>query len=266
MRVALVTGAGHGLGAAHAKALAAAGMRVVVNDAGVGWHGDGHEPTRADTIVAEIRAAGGEAISDLGDAGDWGDAERMVETAIGEFGQLDVLVCNAGIMRGTTAEEMTQADWDAVQHVHVSGTIAPAHFAIRHWRERGAGGRVITTGSRAGLFNSIGVASLAYATAKGAIHALTLSLAGELAPIGVTVNCVVPTANQQPERVSPLVVHLASERAANVTGAIFYCGYGILARVAEPAIVSRGAVDELDAWFAHELPDGAQPPGDPLTR
>lgn len=296
-RVAIITGAGHGLGEAHARALAAAGAKVVINDRGVGWHGTEDERSRAADAVARIVEAGGVAVADTGDVGDWAAAKELVDAAVREFGRLDILVCNAGIARKGPVDELTEADWDAVQHVHVRGTFAPVHFAVAYWRAHTTSDappsprRIITTGSRAAFYTSSQDAGIAYATAKGAIHAFTLALAGELEPLGITANCVVPTAltgpveavpawardpellaRRLPEHVSPMVVFLASDQAADITGGLFYSGAGEMARFREREVAAHAVLDhiwssaELAEWFSRDTGLRYRPPAiDPIT-
>jgi NAD(P)-dependent dehydrogenase (short-subunit alcohol dehydrogenase family) len=194
-RVVVVTGAGRGLGRAHALAFAAEGARVVVNDVGAALDGSGGSTGPAAEVVAEIRAAGGEAVADGEDVADWAGAARLVAHAVEAFGRLDVLVNNAGILRDRMLVSLDEAEWDAVLRVHLKGHAAPLHHAAAYWRSRGKAGepvaaRVINTSSGAGLLGSVGQGS--YSTAKAGILGLTLVAAAELARYGVTVNAVAP--------------------------------------------------------------------------
>lgn len=247
-RVALVTGAGRGLGRAYALMLAKHGARVMVNDLGSAANGAGADVTSSEEVVAAITAMGGEAMVDTSDVSDWAAAEAMVGAAIARFGRLDVLVNNAGILRDHMIVNMTEDEWDAVIKVHLKGTFAPLHHAANHWRLRAKAGeavdaRVINTTSHSAIFGNIGQAN--YAAAKGGIAALTIVAARELQRIGVTVNAVAPRANtrmteglrewtdeerahRSPDWVAALVTWLASPESAPVSGRVFEAwGYGI---------------------------------------
>ncbi|MFJ9445209.1 SDR family oxidoreductase [Kitasatospora sp. NPDC101235] len=240
-RVVLVTGAGNGIGRAHALAFAAAGARVVVNDLGGSRDGTGGSAGPAQAVVEEIRAAGGEAVANLDDVSGWAGAARMVEHAVDAFGRLDVVVNNAGILRDRALVTMEEQDWDAVLGVHLKGTFAVTHHAARYWRERAkaggtVAGRVINTTSASGLFGNPGQAN--YAAAKAGIAALTITAAQELSRYGVTVNAVAPSALTRmtedigvmsdlverfdlvPENVSPVVVWLGSLLSGDLTGRV----------------------------------------------
>jgi NAD(P)-dependent dehydrogenase (short-subunit alcohol dehydrogenase family) len=280
-RVAIVTGAGHGLGRAHALALARAGAAVVVNDLGVSVTGQA-EGTPGDDVVAEIRAAGGEAVAHRGDCADWADAEALVLTAVETFGRLDVLVNNAGIVREGMSFNLTEQDWDAVVRVHLKGHFAPTRFAARHWRERSkagdeVSGRIVNTTSEAGQFGTTG--QLNYVAAKAGITGMTLALARELGRYGVTANAISPRAAtrmsgpalglgdeelarlergdgfdvQSPANISPLVCYLASEASAHVNGQVFCVRGGSIQlrqgwrTVAEVARDGRWELDLLPA-------------------
>jgi NAD(P)-dependent dehydrogenase (short-subunit alcohol dehydrogenase family) len=247
-RVVVVTGAGRGIGRAHALAFAAVGALVVVNDLGTGLDGAGDSHDPAEAVVARIRAGGGTAVADASDVADWAGAKRLVERAVAEFGRLDVLVNNAGILRDRMLVSLDEAEWDAVLRVHLKGHAATLHHAAAHWRARAKAGepvdaRVINTSSGAGLLGSVGQGS--YATAKAGILGLTLVAAAELARYGVTVNAIAPAARTRmtervfaeamaapepgaaefdamaPENVSPLVVWLGSAASKAVTGRVF---------------------------------------------
>src|SRR5881227_855068 len=196
-KVAIVTGAGRGIGRSHALALAAAGARVVVNDLGAGVAGEGSDAGPAEQVVEEIRTAGGEATTNGENVADFAGAERLVRQAIDEFGRLDILVNNAGILRDRMLVNMTEDEWDAVISVHLKGHFAPTRHAAAHWRERAKAGeevrgRVINTSSPSGVFGNVGQTN--YGAAKAGIVGLTLVAAQELGRYGVTVNCIAPNA------------------------------------------------------------------------
>ena len=180
-KVAIVTGAGRGLGRAHAVALAAGGASVVVNNRSAGM---------ADAVVAEIQATGGRAVAHTGDVADWSTARELVATALGAFGALDVLVNNAGLTRDRMSFNMSEEEWDEVVRVNLKGHFAPSRFAATHWRETGParGRRIVNTASEGGLFPAQGHAN--YSASKAGVVGLTLELATELARYGATVNAV----------------------------------------------------------------------------
>jgi len=243
-RIAIVTGAGRGIGREHALSLAAHGARVVVNDLGGTRDGSGASAGPAEEVVATIRSAGGEAIVNADDVSDWGGAERLVRQAVDTFGGLDVLVNNAGILRDRMLVNMTEAEWDAVIKVHLKGTFAPAHFAAAYWRDRskamgrGVDARLINTTSISGMFGNAGQTN--YGAAKAGVAAFTVIAARELARYGVTVNAVAPGAltrmtedlslgqaseadreAMHPRWIAPIVTWLASRESSGVTGRIF---------------------------------------------
>ncbi|UDY22259.1 SDR family oxidoreductase [Nocardioides sp. Kera G14] len=237
-RVAIVTGAGRGIGRAHALELARHGAKVIVNDYGVSNNGEvedaGQSP--ADEVVAEIRAAGGEAETNGADVADWAQAEAMVAQAIETYGGLDILVNNAGFVRDRMLVNTAEEEWDAVIRVHLKGHFAPLRHAASYWRDESKAGRqraarVINTSSGAGLQGSIGQTT--YSSAKAGIAGMTLVAAAELGRYGVTVNAIAPVARTRmtegafdtsamalPEDNSPIVAWLASEAAATVTGRV----------------------------------------------
>ncbi|WP_416974055.1 SDR family oxidoreductase [Streptomyces sp. 4F14] len=243
-RVAVVTGAGQGLGREHALALAAEGAAVVVNDLGAA----------AKSVAEEITANGGTAVADLGDVSDWAYAEALIRRAVEEFGALHALVNNAGVNRDRMLVSMTEADWDTVLRVDLKGHAAPLRHAAAYWRDQAKSGhpiaaRIVNTSSGAGLLGSVGQGN--YAAAKAGITALTVVAAAELARYGVTVNAVAPSARtpmteavpvfaermrapetgfdaMHPGNVSPLVVWLASAGSGEVTGRVFEVEGGVL--------------------------------------
>ncbi|BDG07716.1 SDR family NAD(P)-dependent oxidoreductase [Anaeromyxobacter paludicola] len=234
-KVAVVTGAGGGIGRQHALALAREGARVVVNDVGSDRHGGGRGAEMADAVVAEIRAAGGEAAASYDSVATREGADGIVWTAQSKFGALDVLVNNAGILRDRTLLNMSEEDFRRVLAVHLEGTFFCTQAAARAMKVQGRGGRIVNTTSLSGLVGNFGQAN--YAAAKAGIYALTRVCAIELERIGVTVNAVAPVALTRmtsdlpmmkgvseaelgPQHVSPVVVFLASELARTVTGQV----------------------------------------------
>jgi NAD(P)-dependent dehydrogenase (short-subunit alcohol dehydrogenase family) len=196
-RVVIVTGAGHGLGRAHALYLASQGAKVVVNDLGGSVHGEGYDETAAQQVVEEILAAGGEAVASPHDVADWGAARELVQLAVDTFGELHVLVNNAGILRDRTLVNMTEDEWDAVIRVHLKGQAAPTKHAMTYWRQRSKEGRpakasVINTSSIAGLAGNFGQTN--YSSAKLAVVALAFVVALEGTAYGVRANAVSPSA------------------------------------------------------------------------
>ncbi|MGH9193339.1 MAG: SDR family NAD(P)-dependent oxidoreductase, partial [Acidimicrobiales bacterium] len=196
-RVAIVTGAGRGIGREHALLLAAQGARVVVNDLGGAMDGTGSDTGPAHDVVEEITTQGGQAVASTDDVGDFAGAEKLVGTAIDAFGRLDVLINNAGILRDRMLINMSEAEWDAVIRVHLKGTFGPSHFAANHWRERSKAGdeidaRIVNTSSPSGIYGNVGQTN--YGAAKAGIAAFTIIAAKELARYGVTVNAVAPAA------------------------------------------------------------------------
>jgi NAD(P)-dependent dehydrogenase (short-subunit alcohol dehydrogenase family) len=246
-RVVIVTGAGRGLGRAHALALAGEGARVVVNDTGAELDGSGRSPSPAEAVVAEIGASGGAAIASGHDVADFSQAAALVQAAIDSFGRLDAVVNNAGIVRDRMFVTTGEQEWDAVVGVHLKGHFAVSRHAAAYWRDLAKSGRpvnarIVNTSSGAGLLGSVGQA--AYSAAKAGIACLTLVQAAELGRYGVTANAIAPAARTRmteavfaasmaapadrsafdpmaPENVSPLVVWLASAESADVTGQVF---------------------------------------------
>src|SRR6059058_6146549 len=232
-RIAIVTGAGRGLGRAHALLLAREGARVVVNDLGANVDGSGSSAGPAGEVVDLIRGAGGEAVANGDDISDWEGAQRLINTAIETFGTLDVLVNNAGILRDRMLVNMTEDEWDGVIKVHLKGTFGPSRWAGAYWRERAKAGetldaRIINTSSTSGIFGNPGQTN--YGAAKAGIAAFTVILAQELGRYGVTVNAIAPAALTRmtedlglpdemkarfsPQWVAPVVTWLASTKSA----------------------------------------------------
>ncbi|WP_329619184.1 SDR family oxidoreductase [Streptomyces sp. NBC_01255] len=245
-RVVVVTGAGRGLGRAHALAFAAEGAKVVVNDLGVAPDGSGGGAGPAQQVVDEITAAGGEAVAHGGDIATADGAASLITTALEAFGRLDTLVNNAGFLRDRMLVNLDEDEWDAVMRVHLKGHFLPLKYATAHWRAEAKAGRtpearVINTSSGAGLLGSVGQGN--YAAAKAGIIGLTLVAAAETGRYGVQVNAIAPAARTRmtertfaetmaapeddafdamaPENVSPLVVWLGSAASAGVTGRVF---------------------------------------------
>ncbi|HEU5301081.1 MAG TPA: SDR family oxidoreductase [Acidimicrobiia bacterium] len=291
-RAVIVTGAARGLGRAHALAFAAEGARVVVNDLGVALDGTEPRSDAAEEVVAEIRAAGGEAVANADDIADFSGAGRLVGTALEAFGALDVVVNNAGFVRDRMFANAAEDEWDAVVRVHLKGHFATSRHAAAHWRDRAKAGeavdaRIVNTSSGAGLLGSVGQA--AYSAAKAGIAALTLVQAAELGRYGVTANAIAPSARTRmtegvftemmavpdggfdamdPANVSPLVVWLGSAESADVTGRVFEVEGGIVS-------VADGwhhgpRRDKGDRWEPGELGPvvrellGEAPPPDPV--
>lgn len=275
-RVVIVTGAGGGIGQAHALAFAAEGARVVVNDIGVGLDGSpAGGGSAAQGVVDEIVAAGGEAVANGSNVADWDEAAALIQTAVDTFGGLDVLVNNAGIVRDRMLANLSEAEFDAVVAVHLKGHFATLRHAAAYWRGLAKEGntvdaRVINTSSGAGLQGSVGQGN--YAAAKAGIAALTLVASAELGRYGVTVNAIAPSARTRmtetvfadmmatqdaafdamaPENVSPLVVWLGSAASRDVTGKVFEVEGGKI-RVAE-GWAHGPQIDKDARWDPAEL-------------
>jgi NAD(P)-dependent dehydrogenase (short-subunit alcohol dehydrogenase family)/acyl dehydratase/putative sterol carrier protein len=230
-KVAIVTGAGGGLGRSHALALAAFGAKVVVNDPGVARDGSGGGTKMADTVVEEIKKAGGEAVGNYDSVATTEGAENIIKTAVEAFGQVDILINNAGILRDKTLLNTTDDMWDLVMDVHMRGTFACTRAAAKVMREKKTGGRIINTTSVAGLKGNFGQAN--YSSAKAGIYGFTLTAAMELAKDNITVNAIAPLAKTRmtadidsipddwkPEDVSNLVCYLVSDKASDVNGRV----------------------------------------------
>jgi NAD(P)-dependent dehydrogenase (short-subunit alcohol dehydrogenase family) len=290
-KVAIVTGAGRGIGRAHALALAEAGAKVVVNDVGASLAGEGQDSSPAQSVVNEIVEAGGEAVANYDDVSDFGAAESMVQRAVERYGGLDILVNNAGILRDRMLVNMSEHEWDAVIAVHLKGHFGPTRHAAAYWRERAKAGetlraRVINTSSPSGVFGNVGQAN--YGAAKAAIAGLTLIAAQELQRYGVTVNCLAPNARTRmteetfgdlpepeegefdpldPANMSPLVVALCADEAQEITGQCFFVWGGAI-NVLRPwdagelfSKDGRWDADELLSQLRERFPSGAAPEG-----
>ena len=243
-RVVVITGAGRGLGRAHALAFAAEGASVVVNDLGASLQGEGTDRGPAQEVVAEIETMGGQAVVNGDDVSDWDGAWRIIRPAIDTFGGLDTVVCNAGIVRDRMIVNMSVDEWDAVMKVHLRGMFCPVRHAIDYWRAESKAGnqreaRIVTTSSGAGLMGSISQGN--YSAAKAGIAAFTIVAAAELGRYGIKANGIAPSARSRmteeafaemmrkpdsgfdamaPENVSPIVVWLGSAEC-DVTGRMF---------------------------------------------
>jgi NAD(P)-dependent dehydrogenase (short-subunit alcohol dehydrogenase family) len=242
-RVAIITGAGRGIGREHALLLAHHGAKVVVNDLGGSMDGEGADAGPAQQVVDEVKALGGEGVANTDDISDWDGAERLIQTAIDAFGRLDVLINNAGILRDRMLTNMSEAEWDAVIKVHLKGTFAPSRHAAAYWRERSKAGetndaRIINTSSPSGIYGNVGQTN--YGAAKAGIASFTIIAAKELGRYGVTVNAIAPAAltrmteglgmgqapeeikeQMSPAHIAPIVTWLASPLSAHVTGRVF---------------------------------------------
>ena len=250
-RVAIVTGGGRGIGREYCLMLAAQGAKVVVNDLGAGADGVGADLGPAAQVVADIRAAGGEAVVNGADVSDWDQAKAMIDQAVSAFGKLDVVINNAGILRDRMLVNMTEAEWDAVIKVHLKGTFAPAHHAAAWWREvnkatgQSVNARIINTSSVSGIYGNIGQTN--YGAAKMGIAAFTIIASRELRRYGITVNAIAPGAitrltenlgppvteerreRMSPRWIAPIAVWLASEASSEVSGRMFEASGNMLA-------------------------------------
>jgi NAD(P)-dependent dehydrogenase (short-subunit alcohol dehydrogenase family) len=288
-KVAIVTGAGRGIGREHALALARAGASIVVNDLGGSLTGTGADETPAQTVVAEVEALGAGAVADGENVADFAGAGRLVEHALDVYGRLDILVNNAGILRDRMLVNMDESEWDAVIAVHLKGHFAPTRHAAAHWRDRAKAGedvrgRVINTSSPSGVFGNVGQAN--YGAAKAGIAMLSIIASQELGRYGVTVNCIAPNARTRmtesafdlpagdggfdplaPVNNTPIVVALCADAAQGITGQVFHIFGGAVNMLTPWSPGELFARD--DGWEATELldelltrlPDGATPSG-----
>ena len=290
-KAAIVTGAGRGIGREEALLLASEGAAVVVNDLGGRSEGGGTDETAAQAVVAEIVATGGRATANAADVADWDQAGAMIDQAVEEFGGLDILINNAGILRDRMSFNLDQADWDSVVNVHLNGHFYPSRHAAAHWRARmkeaGApvDAAIVNTTSESGLYGNAGQAN--YAAAKAGIASLTIVLARELERIGVRVNAVAPAARTRlteelagdymsaeegkfdafdPQNVAPAVVWLASPLAEGVSGQVLKVQGGQIQALEgwRPRIEITSdhpwSIDDIEANRAVLFPDGAEIP------
>jgi NAD(P)-dependent dehydrogenase (short-subunit alcohol dehydrogenase family) len=250
-RVAIVTGAGRGIGREHALSLAAHGAKVVVNDLGGNVDGSGGDLTPAQQVVDEIKAMGGEAVANGDSVSSWEGAQRLINTAVETFGDLHAVVNNAGILRDRMLTNMTEEEWDSVINVHLKGTFAPSRWAAAYWREQAKAGkpvdgRIINTTSVSGIYGNPGQTN--YGAAKAGIAAFTTIAALELGRYGVTVNAVAPVAltrmteglgpapetdeereMRSPRWIAPITTWLVSAESKDVTGKVFEVSGNVLA-------------------------------------
>jgi NAD(P)-dependent dehydrogenase (short-subunit alcohol dehydrogenase family) len=281
-RVAIITGGGRGLGRAHALLFADEGAKVVVNDRGGGNDGAGVDASPASEVVDEINARGGEAIANADDVADWEGAQRLINTAIDNFGELDVLVNNAGILRDRVLVNMSEAEWDDVVRVHLRGHFAPTRWAAAYWREEAKNGRakprnLVHTSSTSGLFSNPGQTN--YGAAKSAIATFSQIVAKELARYDVRSNCIAPAARTRltlatpgleeimtapdngfdvwdPANVSPLVAYLSTADCP-FTGETFFVQGGVVKRVSSWTMAET--FERSEPWTVAALGDALAP-------
>jgi NAD(P)-dependent dehydrogenase (short-subunit alcohol dehydrogenase family) len=275
-RVAIITGAGRGIGREHALLFAAEGAKVVVNDLGGAADGTGDDRTAAEQVVDEIKAMGGEAIANGDDVSDWGGGERLINSAIDAFGDLHVLVNNAGILRDRMLVSMSEDEWDVVVKVHMKGHFVPTRWAANHWREQAKAGvtvqaSIINTSSTSGLLGNPGQTN--YGAAKAGIGSFSIICAQELARYGVRSNCIAPAARTRlteatpglgeviqppkdgfdvwdPANVSPLVAYLATADCP-FNGQTFFVQGGTV-KLMQPWRIGDG-IERDHRWSVAEL-------------
>src|SRR4249919_650215 len=258
-RVAIITGAGRGLGREHALLFAAEGAKVVVNDLGGAADGSGGDATPAQQVVAEIQAMGGEAIANGDNVADWDGAQRLVQMAIETFGDLHVLVNNAGILRDRVIINMTEAEWDAVIAVHLKGHFCPTRHAATYWREQTKAGKevnasIIHTSSTSGLFSNPGQAN--YDAAKSGIATFSQVCAKELVRYGVKSNCIAPGARTRLTLATPGLEDIMSPREgafdewdpANISPLVAYLATADCPFTGETFFVQGGEVRRVRSW------------------
>ena len=277
-RVAIITGAGRGIGLEHALLFAAEGAKVVVNDLGGNLDGSTSTQSPAEQVVEEIRAAGGEAVANHDDIASWEGGARLIQTALDAFGDLHVLVNNAGILRDRVLVNLSEEDWDSVIHVHLKGHFVPTRHAAAYWREQAKAGKevkaaIINTSSTSGLIGNVGQSN--YGAAKAGIAAFTVIIAEELGRYGVRANAIAPAARTRmtestpglsdvvkapgdaaafdawdPANISPLVATLAMEDCA-ATGQVFFVQGGTVRRFQNWTMQEE--LDKDDRWTVAEL-------------
>ena len=275
-RVAIITGAGRGLGREHALLFASEGAKIVVNDLGGANDGSGSDMTPAQQTVADIKGMGGEAIVNTDNVADWDGAKRMIDSAIEAFGDLDILVNNAGILRDRVLVNMSESEWDSVIQVHLKGHFAPTHHAAAYWREQAKAGitkprNLVHTSSTSGLFSNPGQAN--YGSAKSGIATFSQICAKELSRYNVKSNAIAPAARTRltmatpgledvmaakdgkfdewdPANVSPLVAYLASD-LCEFSGETFYVQGGQVTRVATWVMAEE--IKQDDRWTVTAL-------------
>jgi NAD(P)-dependent dehydrogenase (short-subunit alcohol dehydrogenase family) len=268
-KVAIVTGAGRGIGRGEALLLSQEGAKVVVNDLGTELDGEGRDTNIADQVVAEIKGAGGEAVANYESVAEFQGAKRIIDAALNKFGRLDILVNNAGITRDKMLFKMEEDMFDAVVAVHLKGTFNTGHWASIYFREKREGGRIINTTSGAGLVGNVGQSN--YGAAKAGIAAMTLIWSLELERYEVTVNAIAPAARTRmteaafgdlepeegefdgaaPENIAPLVAYLASDEAAHITGKVFGVQAGDIDLYETWQVVK--SISREDRWTPKEL-------------
>ncbi|HZU74457.1 MAG TPA: SDR family oxidoreductase [Acidimicrobiales bacterium] len=277
-RVAIITGAGRGIGREHALLFASEGAKVVVNDLGGAIDGSGDDRTPAQQVVDEIKAMGGEAIANADNVADWEGGQRLINSAIEAFGDLHVLVNNAGILRDRVLVNMTEEEWDAVIHVHLKGHFVPTRWAAAYWREQSKAGKevkaaVVNTSSTSGLLGNPGQAN--YGAAKAGIASFTVIIAQELSRYGVRANAIAPAARTRmteatpglgdivkapsdpgkfdiwdPANISPLVAYLSTE-SCPATGKVFFVQGGRVALMQGWSM--SDTVERDERWTIAEL-------------
>jgi NAD(P)-dependent dehydrogenase (short-subunit alcohol dehydrogenase family) len=277
-RVAIITGAGRGIGREHALLFASEGAKVVVNDLGGGLDGSSQEATPAEEVVAEIRAMGAEAVANHDNVATWDGGERLIQCALENFGDLHVLVNNAGILRDRVLVNLSESDWDAVINVHLKGHFVPSRHAASYWREQAKAGKVvkasiINTSSTSGLLGNVGQSN--YGAAKAGIAAFSVIIAEELGRYGVRVNAIAPAARTRmtestpglsdyvvkpsdaavfdvwdPANISPLVACLAMEDCA-ATGQVFFVQGGTVRKFQNWTMTDK--LEKDDRWSVSEL-------------
>ncbi|RIL05538.1 MAG: short-chain dehydrogenase [Proteobacteria bacterium] len=268
-KVAIVTGAGGGIGREEALALAREGAAVVVNDLGGSRDGSGGGQRMADAVVEEIQQAGGTAVANYDSVATVEGGQNILKTALDAFGQVDVLVNNAGILRDKTLAKLEEPDWDVVVAVHLKGTYCVTRPVFNHMRERNQGGSIINTSSTSGLEGNFGQTN--YGAAKAGIAGFTRCLALEGKKYGIRVNAIAPVAltrltedlagfqddglkeRMSPAHIAPLIVYLASDRAKDVTKKTFFVGGG---KISEMRMVRTEGVTKSDGvWTPNEIAD-----------